>query len=315
MDVVFIDQNKWIDLARVRAGKGESAAICSLYDELNSAVAGGQVLFPLTVSHILETSKRNEPHSRAHLANVQATFSKGYVFRSRKARLLMEMRCALKRLFGEPPIELPQHWAVAHGFMQAYEPFDEMFASPSEVQRSRFLNLHIDPMDQLYDYLANQDDSARRSANSAFTSESTALVHRLEKRRQHWSVESKEVQRRAYAALLFLDHQGYIAHELESIGRSVDEMKALGSSAIVQFMSDVPTLAVEVELSIRLESQSRAIHENDIRDMHSFCSAIPYASRVIAENTFVTLARQSKLDSRYGCILSTKLEELAGVYK
>lgn len=315
MDVVFIDQNKWIDLARVRAGKGESAEIRSLYDELNIAVAGGQVLFPLTVSHIVETVKRNDPTSRAHLAEVQATFSKGYVFRSHKARLLMEIRCALKRLFGEPPIEMPQHWAIVHGFMQAYDPFDEMFALPSEIQRFRLLNLHIDPRDQLYDYLANQDDSTRRTANSTFASDSTTVVRRIEERRQRWSGESKDVQRRAYAALLFFDHQEYIISELEAIGRSVDEMKELGSSALVQFMSDVPTLAVEVELSIRLESQSRAIHENDIRDMHSFCSAIPYASRVIAENTFVTLARQSKLDSRYGCTLSTKLEELAGVYK
>lgn len=315
MDIVFIDQNKWIDLARIRAGKSNSAAMRSLYDELNNAVARGRVLFPLTVAHILETSKRNDPVSRATLAEVQATFSKGYVFRSRGARLLMEMRCALKRLFGEPPIELPQHWAVAHAFMQAFEPFDEMVALPSDAQRSRFLSRNIDPRDQLYDYLVNQDDSARRTANIAFASESTALVRRIEERRQRWSVESKDVQRRAYAAQLFLDHQGYVAHELESIGRSVGEMKALGSSAIVQFMTDVPTLAVEVELTIRLESQSRAIHENDIRDMHSFCSAIPYASLVIAENTFITLARQSKLDSRYGCTLSTKLEELAGAYR
>lgn len=315
MEVVFIDQNKWIDLARIHMGKDVDPARQLLYEELKTAVAGGKVLFPLTVAHILETSKRNDPDSRSHLAEVQAALSKGYVFRSRKARLLLEMRNALKRIFGDQQIELPQHWAIVPGFMQAFEQFDEMVASPSEAQRTRFLNQHIDPRTQLYDYLVSHDDSTRRIAHKMYISESDALVKRIEDRRKLWSTVSLAVRQRAYAAQLFIDHQGYVAYELESIGRSVDEMKALGAPAFKQFMAEVPTFAIEVALSVCLEKQTRAIHANDIRDMHSFCSAIPYASRLIAENTFVTLARQSKLDTRYGCTISTKLDELLGRYR
>ncbi len=136
MDVIFLDQNKWIDLARIHTGKDKTPARQALLEELKAAVADGKVVFPLTVAHILETSKRNDPESRARLSEMQTALSKGFVFRSRKARLLMEMRGALKQLFSEPEIELPQHWAIVPGFMQAFEQFDEMVAPPNEAQRN-----------------------------------------------------------------------------------------------------------------------------------------------------------------------------------
>ena len=315
MDIVFIDQNKWIDLGRVEAGKITSGALATLYEQLVEAVDRGSVIFPPTISHILETSKRNDPTSRSHVATAQARLSKGYVFRSRKARLLIEMRSALKRLFGEMPLLLPDNWAIVPGFMQAFELFDQMVASPAEAERSRFLNQHIDPREQFLEYMLNQDDSTRRAAHVAFANESAALVARIEERRRLLTGETVDIRRRAYAAKLFLDHQGYVAHELESIGHTVEEMKGRGAEAIVIFLQNVPTLNVEAEMAARLESKTGDIKQNDVRDMQSFYTAIPYAARIVAEKAFVSLARQSKLDAQYKTSLSESLESLLGVYE
>ena len=314
MDVIFLDQNKWIDLARVEAGKAPTSQLALLYSELIAAVDAGQAIFPLTVSHILETSKRNDPISRGHAATVQARLSKGHVFRSRKARLLMEMRFALQQLFGETPLALPNDWAVVPGFMQAFEVFDEMVALPEDAARTRLLNQHVDPRTQFLDYMLNQDDSIRRSAHAAFATESAALVTRMEERRSLLDGESVDLRRRAYAAKLFLDHQGYVAHVLGSLGHTVDEMKAKGPKAIVAFLELVPTLNVEAEIAARLEVQSRALEENDIRDMLSFYTALPYASHIVGEKGFGALARQARLDKKYGTVVSKSLESLLGVY-
>ena len=83
MDIVYLDQNKWIELARVQAGAVTSGPTADLYSQLLAAVECGKVLFPLSVSHVLETSKRNEPISRGHLAETQAKLSRGYAYRSR----------------------------------------------------------------------------------------------------------------------------------------------------------------------------------------------------------------------------------------
>lgn len=315
MDIVFIDQNKWIDLGRVVAGKVTSGALPALYEQFGKAVDHGRVIFPLTASHILETSKRNDPTSRSHVAIAQARLSKGYVFRSRKARLLIEMRVALQRLFDVTPQLLPDNWVIVPGFMQAFEPLDQMVALPAEAVRSRFLNHHIDPRHLFLDFMLHQDDSIRRAAHAAFANESAALVTRIEERRQLLTGETVDLRRRAYSAKLFWDHQGDVAHVLESIGRKVEEMKGMGPKAIVTFLQNVPTLNVEAEMAARLEAQTGDIEQNDIRDMQSFCAAIPYASHIIAEKAFVSLATQSKLDAQYNTSLSNSLESLLGIYK
>jgi hypothetical protein len=77
MDIVYLDQNKWIELAQIHAGMVSSGPITTLYSQLLSAVRRRDVLFPLSVSHVLETSKRNDPVSRGYVAETQAKLSRG----------------------------------------------------------------------------------------------------------------------------------------------------------------------------------------------------------------------------------------------
>lgn len=314
MDIIFLDQNKWIDLARVEAGVCLDAELIKLYDELVGAVESGLVIFPLTVSHILETSKRNDSASRGHVATVQARLSRGYVFRSRKARLLVEMRLAQQKLFGDKPFDFPNNWVIAPGFMQAFEVFDEMVASPEEAHCTRLINQRINPEELFLDYMQNQDDESRRTGHVAFAAESSALVARIEQRRLMLNGESLDLRRRAYSAQLFFDHQDYVIHVLDSIGRTVDETKAKGADAVINFLRDVPTLNIEAEIASRLEAQPGALKENDIRDMLSFYTALPYATRIVGEKVFIALTKQANLDKKYGTSLHKSLVSLLGVY-
>ena len=189
-----------------------------------------------------------------------------------------------------------------------------MVVSPAEAKHTRWLNQHLDPREQFLDYMLHQDDSARRTAHAAFSAESAAQVGRMEERRRLLDGESVDLRRRAYSAKLFFDHQSYVAHVLQSLGHTVDEMKSKGPKAIVSFLENVPTLNIEAEMAAKLEAQPRAIEENDIRDMLSFYTALPYASRIVGEKGFVALAKQATLDKRYGTSLSKSLDSLLGVY-
>ncbi|WP_348696617.1 hypothetical protein [Duganella fentianensis] len=315
MHVLFLDQNKWIDLARVHAGKTTSGPHLLVYQELLDAVRAEELIAPLTVSHILETSKRNDPESRKKVVEVQALLSKGFAFRSRKARLLIEMRNALSKAFGESTEQLPANWTVVPGFMQAFEMFDALVASPEDAAVSRFLNHHVDLQTQYVDYMMNQDDGRRRAAHATFANDSKQLISQIEARRKVMDGSTIDLRWRAYAARLFVDHQSLITHMLNVVGHTVDEMKELGGEAIVKFIQDVPTLNVEAELAVRLELKTGPLKVNDIQDMHSFCTAIPYASRIVAERGFISLARQAKLDNRYNVSLSTDVGELQGMYR
>jgi hypothetical protein len=163
--------------------------------------------------------------------------------------------------------------------------------------------------------MQNQDDERRRHAVATFTAESKSLLAQIEERRTIMTGANVDLRYRAYSARLFLDHQGFVVHMLDAIGHSIDDMRALGDKAILQFMKGVPTLNVEAEIAARLEIQSGALESNDILDVQSFYTAIPYSNRLVAERDFTSLARQAKLDSKYGVSLHTNLNELASSFE
>lgn len=313
MRVLFLDQNKWIDLAR--GMKDESQAAAPVFQRLRQEVEAGRVICPLTITQILETAKRNDLRTRSDVATAQAILSRGHVYRSRKARLLVEMRNALHKIFDENPVALPNHWAIVPGFTQAFEAFDTAVGEPAQVRMTHFLNQHVDPAAQYLDFMINQDDTRRRKGTLAFAAESASLLTRIEVRRALMVGSSTDLRYRAYAARLFLDHQGYVAHMLQVIGHTVDEMKALGGEAVVQFMRDVPSLDIEAHLAARLESQTGTLEVNDIRDVLSFYTAIPYSEMLVSEKNFISLARQAKLDRKYNVTLHTDVEEVQALWQ
>ena len=300
MKILFLDQNKWIDIARAASGVPSSAEHTKLYHSLADAIEAGRVIAPLTMAHIIETSKKNDLSKRKKLAETQSKLSKGLVFRNRKSRLLQEIRVALMKAFGEPVIKLPDTWVIARVFLQAFEGFDD-YVAPSTIGAS----------DLLYDFLVSQNDDNRRKGIAVFSQGTNELVTNIEGRRQKWKSASRNMQSRAYAAQLFFDHQELIFSVLLSIGHSVEEFKQLGDSALLALLQDIPALNVERELVIKLESQSRDIPPNDLLDMYSFCAAIPYADWLIAENAFVTLAKQAKLDIIYRTKITNNLGDLS----
>lgn len=314
VDIVFLDQNKWIELARVEAGKVTTGPIATLYSQLVTAVEEHRVLFPLAISHILETSKRNDPVSRGWVVETQAKLSRGYVYRSRAGRLLVEIRTTLQRLLGAKSPDLPKNWAIAHGFMQAFEPMDTLLASAPEADRTSRLNRHVDPRDQYIDYMKNQDDSRRRAAHVKLAMGTSELVARIEARRALLTGNSVDLRRRAYSARLFLDHQDDMIKVLHGLGYSFEQLRALGDKAVIALIEDVPTLNVEAEMAARLEAKTGDIHPNDVFDIQSLYTAIPYSTRIVAEKGAISRAKQAKLDVRYQVSLSQSLTDLIGVY-
>lgn len=314
MDIVFLDQNKWIELAQVHSGRTASGPISELFPQLVAAVQGKRVLFPLSVSNIMETAKRNDPNSRRHIAETQAMLSLGYVHRSRASRMAVELRAAIQRRFGVEPVAMPSHWAIAPGFMQAFEPMDELMAVPEELSRVRRLNALMHPAALYLDYMVNQDDIRRREANATLTQGLSELVIRIESRRERFANESVDFRRRAYAAQSWVDHLELLNQTVAALGYSVDQLQALGDRTMRALLEDVPTMNVEIEMAARLESKTGTLSANDVLDMQSFYTAIPYSDRVVAEKAAISHAKQARLDSKYGVVLSRSLEDLMDLY-
>lgn len=314
MDIVYLDQNKWIELARVHAGATATGPAFELYPQLLEAVREFRVLFPLSSAHVLETSKRNDPVSRGALAETQAALSRGHAYRSRASRLSVEIRSILLRLFGREQPPRPELWAIAESFLEAFEPMDALVAPPAEVSRVAKINAAIDPAVLYLDFMKNQDDSRRRMAHGALTAGLSDLVARIELRRARWSGQTLPVRRRAHAALLFIEHQETILRIAGELGYSFEELSNLGDKALRALVFDVPTLDVEAAMAAKLEAETGPIEPNDVLDIQSFYTAIPYSGRIVAEKAAIARARQAKLDEKYNVELSCSLNDLLDVY-
>lgn len=314
MDIVFLDQNKWIELAQVHSGRTTSGPIAELFPQLIAAVQAGRVLFPLSVANIMETAKRNDPDSRRLIAETQAMLSLGHVHRSRTARIQVELRAAIQRRFGIEPPTMPARWAIAPGFMHAFGPMDGLMTSPEYLARIARVNSLMHPAALYLDYMVTQDDARRREANATLSQGLSELVTRIEGRRARFASESLDMRRRIYAAQSWVDHLDLLNQTATALGYSFNDLRALGDHAMRALLEDVPTMNVEVEMATRLEAKTGPLSTNDVLDMQSFYTAIPYSDRVVAEKAAISRAQQAKLDSKYGVALSRSLEDLLGIY-
>ncbi|MGG2400136.1 hypothetical protein ACJRW5_24660 [Pseudomonas sp. SH1-B] len=314
MDIVYLDQNKWIELARVHSGALRTGPLAELYFQLRAAVDAGQVVFPLSASHVLETSKRNDPASRGHVAATQAELSKGVAYRSRASRLRGEICVTMHQIFGSPPVSLPRHWFLASCFLEAFEPLDSLISQSEDVQRVLRILTVVSPADLYIDYMTGQADEIRRMAHTHFEKGVSELVGRIEIRRKTLTGERVDIRRRAYLVQLFRDHEELFIRIADHLGYSYERLKSIGASAVKALVEDVPTLNIEAEMSARLEAETGPLTTNDVLDMQSFYTAIPYSSRVIAEKASVSRARQAKLDVRYQVQLSHSLTDLLNLY-
>lgn len=308
--ILYLDQNAWIALAR---GARDAAAYPAEHAALTCvirALQANRVLVPLSFANIFETAKVNNPVRRRHLAGIQTTISKGTVFRSRR-RILEET--LLGHLAGRFSIEvppLPDAWFLSSLWFESaanYSPEHYGFEIPERVLDV----MRQDPACELFEFLTDGDEKARVEAVRQFSSDSAALLERLEARRQLIAGQPFALRRRAYSAQLLIDEIDFVFMIARRLNLPWTSVRDIGASLGKSIVADVPVLNVERELVVRLEDQNRALNENDLRDMDSFTTALPLADVVVAEKPFVNLARQARLGEKYATILLTSVTDLS----
>lgn len=307
--ILYLDQNAWVSLARGAWDKGSYPNEHARLVKIVTALHEQHFVVPLSFANIYETSKINDPIRRINMARTQVTISQGHVFRSRR-RIFGEMLSAyLASKFAiarEPPVE---NWFLSTLWFEAvadYSPdtFDVAISDRVlEYMRSN-------PARVLFDHLIADDGDARLERVRRFSTGSAAIIAGIEARRAIVASEPLPLRKRAYSARLMIDELDFILATGRSLGLDWNGFGDIGSSLIRSIPVDVPILATERELAVRLEDQARPIAENDLRDMSSFALVLPLADIVIGEKAFVNLALQARLDKTYGTRLLTSIDEL-----
>ena len=301
--VVYLDQNKWIEIA----SEVKSRAVAHLVDILLEKIAGGRLVIPLTATNIFETSKINDTDRRRRLADIQSRLCRGIVFRGRHARLEVEVAQCL--LSGQSEVDNSDYWFLSSNFIEAFADVTD-----SRFENSSFLRTDIlireSAGSALCSYLLDQDDERRRESVRRFSLGSKELAARVENRRTHSAGASILERRRLYRATLLIDEMNKVLKIANSLGLHCDSVLDIGKDNLIRLMKECPIYDIETELALKIESQNRKICENDFRDMQTYCCAIRYSDILVGERQFVNIARQAHLHEKYNCRMLTEITEL-----
>lgn len=306
--IVYLDQNAWIALAR---GARDKSAYPAEHEALVTLVSGVKqhgLIVPLSFANLYETMKVNIPDRRLNLARVQAVISGGRVFRGRRRILAETLREYLAARFGLARTGAADRWFLSDLWLEAaadYSPDLYDFQVSDRVLDY----IRENPVETLLDYLAFTDDDVRPEAVRRYTAASADLVAAIERRRAIASGSGFSLRKRAYGARMIVDECDFILETGRGLGLPWGDVRDIGSQLVRKLVVDIPLFDVERELVVRLEDQKRPIHENDLRDLSAFTTALPFADVMIAEKPFVNLARQARLDVRYGTTMLTSVFE------
>ncbi|MFA6310397.1 MAG: hypothetical protein WCV99_10535 [Sterolibacterium sp.] len=98
--IVYLDQNKWIELARIVHGKDKSQRAKGILHALNAAIQSGCII-PLSAMHYMETARISNVARRARLGSVMWKYSKGNTLASYPSVVRYEIEIALSKHFSE----------------------------------------------------------------------------------------------------------------------------------------------------------------------------------------------------------------------
>ncbi len=308
--VLYLDQNAWVDLAR---GAWDKSAFPKEHAALETVIKGLRsqaIVVPLSYANIYETAKINNLQRRAHLAHIQATISKGRVFRGRRRILTQSLKDWLANHFYVAREETDPDWYLSDLWFEAavdYSPEQAGF----ELSLKAIGFISANPAAALLDFLTQNDEPARKEAVQAFSVSSAALIQQIEARRARVAGERLELRQRAYAAMQLIEELDFILSIGQQLGQKWYSVTDIGRSISRRLADEIPVFRAERELAVRLEDQARPIVENDLRDMSAFATVLPMADFVIGEKLFVNLARQGRLDKLYNTTLLTSVFELS----
>jgi hypothetical protein len=308
--VLFLDQNKWIDLARSVLNPSGNAGHRRALEKIVSRVDAGTLVVPLTAANIYETQKVNRLNQRASLAFVQATVSNGHVFHCGGYRRKVELLKFLELIGKIRSKKIDDNCFLSNFFLDAFAERPKLIEEGQQVETALKLN-SIDPIFTLRSFMVDLPDTTRKQAVEMYSASSLLLASDMATRRQKMNEQKESMHRRVYQATLLIDHLEDLLAIAREVGLPWQTFMDMGDSTAKSIISELPYFDVETEIVVKIERSLRKVSENHFRDMANIASCIPYANLVVLEKDFANLAIQARFDKKYSTVILTDISDLA----
>jgi hypothetical protein len=299
--IVFLDQNKWIDLARAGANPHANEEHHEVFKNILRACKDQKIIIPLTFANIYETQKINDPLRRQRLANLQSMLSAGHVFQSGAYRRQVELKTFFDSKRRGHEVLNSQEWFLSSNFFDAFAKREqhELQSASASNYRDLVKLMAVNPSYALYCYMADLSDDARRYAVEKFSEGSQKLIANMSKRVRRVAIEPISMRRKVYRAICFMEFQDEINAAAAEHKLYQDSLFTDYGKLVREVLCQLPCFAVETEIALKIDMKIQSVTENHLRDLGNVCAAIPYADIAVFEKEFAGIIEQTQLNKKF----------------
>ena len=286
--IIYLDQNKWIELSKMVHGKDDSQRAKRIVRAMESVCTAGHVTLPLSAIHYMETSRISNEGRKVRLGSTMWRFSRGQTIAGYPAVVRHELDVALSKHFAHiVPGELQViGFGHAHAFGEAAGNVPSIFAE--EFERSMLMGNELLRIPPLASYASHHRESFRNHLAS------------LHIRAAEVSPDLRENFLYAISTVDILEplSQAMVKYELPA-----NTLEILGETGLKKLINDMPTLRVDLHLHRQvLRNPTYAPKPTDLEDWAALAMAACYCDVVVCEKHMANML------SRDGFRTKTRIE-------
>jgi hypothetical protein len=251
--IIYLDQNKWIELAKMVHGKDKSAWAKQVLRDYEAASDGRLAEFPLSSFHYIETSRISNVDRKVRLGEVMWRFSRGITILGYPAVVRHELEAALAKHFSQVTVESISILGRGHSHAFCAPTLQGVLAHiKEEVERSMLVGTEVRGIKPL----ASQSITYRENFR-----EHVATLH------LRYNDIPKELRENWLYGLSMIDILNLINDVIHKHGLPKEALDHLGEQKLKQVIDDMPTRRVDLHLhkQVLRKSELRGTHHRSRR--------------------------------------------------
>jgi hypothetical protein len=306
---IYLDQNKWIDLAR--SLKGKDSKFDKVRELIEEKVKNDEWIFPISIIHIIETSSRLDDRTRNDLVDTFEMFYNNYSILPYIYCEMFEIDNILKNLMKLETIDLNevviQNNSLNSVGLKQNPKYDSYFSETIKnnlniIEKISFINILRKKID------INELNEIEKD-NLEYKSGLETIRDKINKYPKQYAYQIFLVEsffeRFSKSLVLFANKHNLKKEAYDTLINFNDQKCVLG------FLESCSSFHAKTSLIYSIsKDQYRDIDKNDFKDIAALSTALPYCDVVVTEKLWWHHVKSQKLDEKYNSIIFRDLNSL-----
>ena len=293
MAIIYLDQNKWIELAKVLHGKDPRPEMQKVLSFVQDTGRARTHVYPLSAVHYMETNRVREPGRRYRLGIAMWSLSRGRRISLGQKLLVYELELALARRFeGVTPTAFS---LLGRGVAFAFDQPRTEFEIPPrawELHPASYIELRIEAALESFERscLTGEDPAGGMMPPNPRGPYAQNFMTFLATLGDRFSVISANQWNDGLNAVSIVDILDPLNDALRSHGLSLDQLLALGREQVLAFMDELPSRRVDMHLQKQiLRNPSLKPKPTDLEDWGALGPAAAHCDVLVCEKHFADM--------------------------